>query len=331
MMNKPQQEIRMGLIYLITNQVNSKRYVGQSILSLAKRWSLHKSAARRNSDFAICRAIRKHREENFTMKVLEVAPPERLDELEKHYIRVYNSHVDHGQGYNCTEGGRDGIVNFSKETRAKMSAIQKTLWESIERRNAWGISMKQIHHDNPEIVARQRQIRLRFLADHPEVMIKHSADMVQYHADNPQRAIDQAAMMTDYWQDEAFRKRMVDSHLDRYATDPEIADRHSDFMAQLWHVPEYRKAMMQERTQRYTDPSKRHTLSIASHVSRHVSNPTGYRGITKHGSGWSARIKIMKKTIHLGTYRTQEAAARAYDAAARHHFGPAAFQNFPEE
>ena len=47
-----------GIIYLIRNLVNGKGYVGQTILTSRKRWSLHKSGARRGEGFPIYRAIR---------------------------------------------------------------------------------------------------------------------------------------------------------------------------------------------------------------------------------------------------------------------------------
>jgi hypothetical protein len=292
---------------------------------------LHKSAARRNDTFAICRALRKYGEENFTMKEIKFALPGQLDELEKHYIQVYNTHVDNGRGYNCTAGGRGSIGGFSKETRDKISAIQKALWASLEKRDAWGEYMRKIHEANPELAIKQRESRLRFLADHPEVMIKHSADMAQYHADNPQRAMDQSAMMVEYWSDNDFRASVVEIHKDRYAANPEIALNHSGYMAQRWEDPNYRDAMSRERSKRYSYPENRLYMSGSCQASRHVRSSCGYKGVSKHGTGWQARIKLCKKTIRLGTHRTPEAAAKAYDEAARKYYGPNAYQNFQEE
>lgn len=46
---------------------------------------------------------------------------------------------------------------------------------------------------------------------------------------------------------------------------------------------------------------------------------------------WAAKITVDYKTINLGRFVSAEDAARAYDAAARKHFGEFAHPNFPEE
>jgi hypothetical protein len=57
----------------------------------------------------------------------------------------------------------------------------------------------------------------------------------------------------------------------------------------------------------------------------------GVRPSPRGGQGWTARIQIGGKGLHLGTFETAEAAARAYDAAARRFFGEFARPNFPGE
>ena len=48
-------------------------------------------------------------------------------------------------------------------------------------------------------------------------------------------------------------------------------------------------------------------------------------------SVWVASIKVNRRGVFLGQYADPAEAARAYDAAARHHFGEFARLNFPEE
>ena len=56
-----------------------------------------------------------------------------------------------------------------------------------------------------------------------------------------------------------------------------------------------------------------------------------YKGVhwEKKRKEWRARIKCSGRSIHLGRFETEEAAARAYDAKAREFFGEFACLNFP--
>jgi hypothetical protein len=61
-------------------------------------------------------------------------------------------------------------------------------------------------------------------------------------------------------------------------------------------------------------------------------NTSGFKGVKRQRGRdrWRATICVEKREISLGYYETREAAARAYDNAARLHFGAFARLNFPE-
>ena len=56
-----------------------------------------------------------------------------------------------------------------------------------------------------------------------------------------------------------------------------------------------------------------------------------YKGVSWHKLTpcWRAKIQYDNKTLHLGVFDNEIEAARAYDAAARKHFGEFACCNFP--
>lgn len=86
-------------IYKITNQLNGKVYIGQSI-DIEERWKQHKRAWRDTSRKALLyEAIRKDGLGNFLFEIIEECPKEKLNEREKFWIREYNSLED---GYNMS-------------------------------------------------------------------------------------------------------------------------------------------------------------------------------------------------------------------------------------
>ncbi|MBN1124206.1 MAG: HNH endonuclease [Sedimentisphaerales bacterium] len=64
---------------------------------------------------------------------------------------------------------------------------------------------------------------------------------------------------------------------------------------------------------------------------RSQSGRSKYKGISydKRYKRWKARIRFQNKYIHIGTFRDEARAARAYDAKAAELFGEFACLNFP--
>jgi hypothetical protein len=58
---------------------------------------------------------------------------------------------------------------------------------------------------------------------------------------------------------------------------------------------------------------------------------SAYKGVSAHQMShrWRARLTVDGRETHLGMFDTEEAAALAYDEAARRHFGEFACPNFP--
>jgi len=62
------------------------------------------------------------------------------------------------------------------------------------------------------------------------------------------------------------------------------------------------------------------------------NNKSGYKGVYRNKSAnqWQSCIRFNGKAIHLGLFSCLIKAAKAYDKAARKHFGEFARLNFPE-
>lgn len=123
-----------GVVYLLTNLVNGKYYIGQT--RDFKERLRHHLAARKDHNYPINRAVRKHGRENFVFEILgEAEVGEELNNLERLWISISNA-TDSSVGYNLREGG--SVTSFNEETRKRMSEAAKKRGpqspESIKKR-----------------------------------------------------------------------------------------------------------------------------------------------------------------------------------------------------
>lgn len=100
---------RFGVIYLIINLLNGKKYVGQTRQNLSARISNHRLSKIKSG---IDGAIQEYGWENFKVEVLEKCPIEKLDEREIYWIAKLNTKFPNG--YNLTDGGKGPKVTLSE-------------------------------------------------------------------------------------------------------------------------------------------------------------------------------------------------------------------------
>ena len=100
-----------GFIYKITNTINGKFYIGQTIQNVKERFYQHcaTKCSQAILNMVIHKAITKYGKSNFTIEVIEEVESANLNDRERYWIRYYDSY---NNGYNSTEGGQDGIKLF---------------------------------------------------------------------------------------------------------------------------------------------------------------------------------------------------------------------------
>ena len=88
-------------IYKVTNLVNGKVYIGQTNSTAAKRFAQHwydASVCKKQNPFH--KALRKHGKENFSHELILVCEGHMANYYENEVMRIFNSHVSRGNGYN---------------------------------------------------------------------------------------------------------------------------------------------------------------------------------------------------------------------------------------
>ena len=123
------------LIYKITNLINNKCYIGQTIKTAEERWKEHQAHAfgshPNDQNKTLYQAIRKYGIENFNFEVIQdnIDTFEKLDKAEIYWIDYYNSFV---KGYNETFGGqqyhkilpnKEIIEDYYKTRSARKTAL----------------------------------------------------------------------------------------------------------------------------------------------------------------------------------------------------------------
>lgn len=114
-------------IYKITNKINGKSYIGQSV-NITNRWHKEVYASQQpdNSGYNthLSRAFRQYGIENFQFDVIEECDATLLNDREKYWADYYNTYVPNG--YNVAICGEQ-FVHFVKLDQQMLNSIRDDL------------------------------------------------------------------------------------------------------------------------------------------------------------------------------------------------------------
>lgn len=128
------------IIYMATNRVNGKEYVGQTVDSLPSRRQSHIHSIFNNNYFH--NAIRKYGIDNFDWEILhdDISNMNDLNKLEIYYIELYDTF---NNGYNLDLGGRNTLMSVETKKKISESRIGKyTGKDNSNYGNKWSDEQK---------------------------------------------------------------------------------------------------------------------------------------------------------------------------------------------
>ena len=125
-------------LYLITNLINGKKYVGQTnsnsgYLNRFKQHVAESFGGYIKHTSALHKAIKKYGPENFSVKRLMHSIPEGLiDYYETLWIDKLKTHIRFNNGYNMTDGGQ-GVHGYkhTEQTLKQISESSKAYWDNL--------------------------------------------------------------------------------------------------------------------------------------------------------------------------------------------------------
>lgn len=142
-------------IYKITNNVNDKIYIGQSV-NIEKRWKAHINY---KIDSLIHRAILKYGVENFNFVVICEVPRSALNEYEISYIKYYET-TNLEKGYNIQIGGnnepRPQQTEEHKKKNSEALKINNPMFDPIVR-NKWEVAIKSEEYREKQSISQSKR------------------------------------------------------------------------------------------------------------------------------------------------------------------------------
>ena len=163
----------MYAIYIITNTVNAKQYVGIAA-DLERRWKRHRNA---NEGQLIHKAIKKYGVDAFVFThVADAFDAESAKIIERMLIAEHNTKMPHG--YNMTDGG-DGTMGMAKteEHKQKLRESNKKTYENKELRKKIGEAISKAKKGKPSPIKGKSNGR-KGIPQSPEHAAKRKASLL---------------------------------------------------------------------------------------------------------------------------------------------------------
>lgn len=240
-------------VYFAINEVNLKMYIGKSLYP-QERWKDHISEARRGCKYAFHRAIRKYGIGAFYFDILEQCETEEKSlGREMYWIKVYDTLIDNGKGYNMTLGGEGIRLCPSELAKIKQRCNEPEYLEKLRARCNTPEYIEQSRERLTSLWSDEDFKQKRYQACTSEEFrqlkrvqsVNHwntpgSIEKFTERMNNPEtvRLLSEGAIAR--WSNPEFKIKMQEA----LAT-PEAKENHRNSIIDLWQTPEFRTTRAQ--------------------------------------------------------------------------------------
>ena len=320
----------IGYIYKITNTVNNKCYIGQTIKSVELRFKEHVHRALKHCDpkSHLGAAIRVYGKDSFVIeelfKVVAYSLESRfvlLDTMECFYIRKFNSR-NVNLGYNLQPGGQYRNKKSSEILESYFNKFKYSDTCTVEGCNnphhANGLCVK--HYTQ---VDRHGSVQERTSRTANEIIVHNDyAEIVLYNANNQESArtkidIEDISKVKDikWYFYQTKRGSCAKSNLPKVRLHNFLLD-HSDASKVIMHKNGDNLDNRRQNLVIVSQKQKQQNLKIPK------NNTSGYKGVwfCKDRNKWQAQITINSKIKSLGRFETLEGAVAARKEAENKYY-----------
>ena len=239
-------------IYVITNSVTGKVYIGQHKGNSLKKYlqtKLSDASKHRGGQSRLYNSMRKHPREAWSIEpLIEVATKEELDRWERIYIALFDTRNPE-VGYNICKGGEGFTGKHTKEWKENQSIRMKEVWSDLDYKAKTAGAIKQTV-STPKHRAQRSETASKNWAS-SEFRLKNAA-AIKEATSKPEYRITQAVSQKQVWSNPEYRMNMSAKRASLFKTmwsdtekRVEMSRVRSEVATKAWSTPETRARLME--------------------------------------------------------------------------------------
>lgn len=337
-----EEDTRIRYIYLITNTLNKKTYVGQTLNPKTRKQS-HFSPSRTNlgpkARTPLAYAINKYGEANFTFEVISQYQGNLdTDAAEKFFINHFNSLINNGEGYNVREGGNgqpfssfQGKLNHGTQGKGRRSTNLTSQYLGVRKR---GKNQFSCNVNVDALKSKEKNFAT-------EIECAEAYDKIVLYVYGPKAIINFEDRRGEFLSLdlESFHKEYV-SAPPKFPKTSNFNGVRRSYNGKRWMVKFVKKKKVRDSLVLGMFDTEEEAARMADRVmfcygndsnynfpeevenfdkeelerffkSRVFQKKSKYKGVYRKGNLWTARYKENKTNYHLGHFKTEEEAHEA--------------------